>query len=98
MIFRYPEMEAVYHGAPVPLQVVFRELESIVIQHGIEPILYKLGKGCSGPLDEEFRRLEIQCGPFLYSPKLIEEVLQKLSAKYGAELIVIHRKKFGSVP
>lgn len=98
MIFRYPEQEVIFHASPVPLQVVFRELENIVLEHGIEPIIYRISIGCSGPESELRRRIEIQCGPFLYSDIVISEIKKHFTNKYGQELICVHRKRYDKIP
>ena len=91
-------MEAAYNTAPVALQVCFREFENIVLEHGIEPIIFRILIGSTGPLGEEKRRIEIQCHPFLYSEKLVCEILERLLFKYGRDLIVIHRKRYDKLP
>lgn len=98
MIFRYPEMKAEFHEAPVPLQVVFREFENMAMEHGIEPIIYRLVKGQLHPESKYKLRLEIQCAPFIYSEKLLAEVIVHMQEKYGRSLIVIHRKRYDKLP
>lgn len=98
MIFRYPEQEPIFHSAPIPLQVVFRELENMVLEHGIEPIIYRILPGASGPESEMRRRIEIQCLPFIYSDVLVKEILAHFVGKYGQDLICVHRKKFDQAP
>lgn len=98
MIFRYPEMEEAYHAAPAPLQVVFRHMENILLEHGIEPIIYKILIGGSGPESFVKRRLEIQCGPFLYSQKLIQSLMESMREKYTMELLIVYRKAHDKIP
>lgn len=98
MIFRYPEMAVRFHEAPVPLQVVTREVENFLLEHGIEPIIYKILPGCSGPIEETHRRIEIQCGPFLYSVKIVDALLLHLEMKYGKALLAVHRRRYDKIP
>lgn len=99
MIFRYPEMAHRFHSAPVPLQVVTREVENFLLERGIEPIVYKIIPGCTGPIQEDIcRRIEIQCGPFLYSAKLIDALLLHLEMKYTKNLLAVHRRKYDKIP
>lgn len=98
MIFRYPEMEAEYHAAPVPLQVVFREFENMALEHGIEPIIYRILPGQISPECKLKLRLEVQCSPFIYSEKMLKEMIEDFSKKYGKSLIVIYRKRHDKLP
>lgn len=98
MIFRYPEQRQLFDAAPVPLQVVYRELEGILMEYGIEPIVYRVIPGFTGIEAAALRRIEIMAGPYHFSDKMVDGAIKRLHHKYGLELIAVHRKPFGNVP
>lgn len=98
MIFRYPEQRATYHAAPVPLQCVYREVEDVLMEHGIEPIIYRVSKGFFGPESETTRRIEIMAGPFLFSESMYQNLEYRIRKKYGTQVNLAHRKKMAHIP
>lgn len=98
MIFRYPEQAEIYHAAPVPLQVVYREAENVLLEHGIEPIIYRVIQGFTGVESGTTRRIEIMAGPFLFSEPMYQNLEHRLRKRFGMEVILAHRLAFGHVP
>lgn len=98
MIFRYPEQAGTYHSAPVPLQVVYREAENVLMEHGIEPIIFRVIQGFTGPESSSIRRIEIMAGPFLFSESMYQNLEHRIRERFGMEVILAHRKKSAHVP
>ena len=98
MIFRYPEQEQIYNDAPAALQQVFRELENVLLEYAVEPIVFRVIPASTGPMTEDKRRIEIMAGPYQFTDRMVTEAQRRLQSRFGLELIFAHRKRFGQIP